>query len=199
MDADADARIKERLARDLDGGFADLVAAYGPTVRVTALRLTGHPEDAEDLAAECLLRAFRGLVDRPPEWVSEVDLRPWLLTILLNTWRNELRSRSRRPRTSGSAAIAPGASAEPTTRPDASPEVRAERASTRVDLAERLATLPTRQREAVVLRHVLDLPVAEVARILGTPEGTAKSHVSRGLAALRAGYLHSPEPEGSHR
>jgi RNA polymerase sigma-70 factor (ECF subfamily) len=37
----------------------------------------------------------------------------------------------------------------------------------------------------VVLRHVADLPIAEVASVLGCPPGTAKSHVSRGLRRLR--------------
>jgi RNA polymerase sigma-70 factor (ECF subfamily) len=48
-----------------------------------------------------------------------------------------------------------------------------------------LAELPETQRLAVVLRHVLDLPYAEIAAVLGCPEGTAKSHVSRGLQRLR--------------
>jgi len=42
-----------------------------------------------------------------------------------------------------------------------------------------------RERTAVVLRHVTDLPLTEVAEVLGCPVGTAKSHVSRGLARLR--------------
>jgi Sigma-70, region 4 len=45
--------------------------------------------------------------------------------------------------------------------------------------------LPDRQRVAVVLRHVADLPIAEVASVLGCPPGTAKSHMSRGLRRLR--------------
>lgn len=195
MDDDADARVRERLARDLDGGFRELVGAHGGTVRLTALRLTGHAQDAEDLAAECLLRAFRGMVGRPPEWFADVDLRAWLLTILLNTWRNELRTRSRRPRTTGEDHL--DERTEAVGPPATSPDARAEAAATRTDLAARLAVLTPRQREAVVLRHVLDLPIAEVARILDTPEGTAKSHVSRGLSALRASYLHSPDTEGA--
>ncbi len=151
------------------------------------------------MAAECLLRAFRGMVSRTPEWFSDVDLRPWLLTILLNTWRNELRTRSRRPRTTGADGLVDHLDdrTHPTAPPATSPEAHAESASTRTDLAARLAHLTPRQREAVVLRHVLDLPTAEVARILDTPEGTAKSHVSRGLSALRASYLDSPDIEGA--
>ena len=49
-----------------------------------------------------------------------------------------------------------------------------------------LAELSDAQRTAVVLRHVVGLSYAEVAVAMGCPEGTAKSHVSRGLQRLRA-------------
>ena len=49
---------------------------------------------------------------------------------------------------------------------------------------EELARLPHRQREALVLRYWLDLPLAEVAALMGVRPGTVKSQVSRGLAAL---------------
>ena len=68
-------------------------------------------------------------------------------------------------------------------------EDAAARRETGRELAVLLARLPHDQRAAVVLRHVVDLPVAEVAEVaavLGMPEGTVKSHVSRGLARLRA-------------
>jgi RNA polymerase sigma factor (sigma-70 family) len=48
-----------------------------------------------------------------------------------------------------------------------------------------LDELPATQRSAVVLRHVLDLPIAEIAEITGRPEGTVKADISRGLARLR--------------
>ena len=50
---------------------------------------------------------------------------------------------------------------------------------------ERLAQLPTRQRDAIVLRHVVDLSYQEIGEVLGCPAGTAKSDVSRGLEKLR--------------
>jgi RNA polymerase sigma-70 factor (ECF subfamily) len=53
------------------------------------------------------------------------------------------------------------------------------------ELGAALARLPEVQRTAVVLRHVVGLGTGEVAEVLGVAEGTAKSHVSRGLARLR--------------
>jgi RNA polymerase sigma factor (sigma-70 family) len=52
-------------------------------------------------------------------------------------------------------------------------------------LWQALQQLPGRQRTAIVLRYYLDLPEAEVARLLGVPPGTVKSWTHRGLARLR--------------
>jgi RNA polymerase sigma-70 factor (ECF subfamily) len=53
------------------------------------------------------------------------------------------------------------------------------------ELAARVACLPPRYREAVVLRHVQELSYAEVAAALGQPLGTVKANVHRGLKMLR--------------
>jgi RNA polymerase sigma factor (sigma-70 family) len=178
--ADPDAeRVAAALARDLDDGFAELVRTYQGLVHAVALRTTGHRADAEDLAAEALLRAYRSLADHDTTWLAALAPRPWLLTIVVNTRRNQVRDASRRPRTDG--AVVPE---EPT--PGPTVEDHAERREVTEHLAGLLARLPEAQRTAVVLRHVTDLPLTEVAEVLGCPVGTAKSHVSRGLARLRA-------------
>jgi RNA polymerase sigma-70 factor, ECF subfamily len=53
------------------------------------------------------------------------------------------------------------------------------------DLRAALRKLALDQREALVLRYYLDLPLEEVAAITGVPVGTVKSRVNRGLAAMR--------------
>lgn len=177
-------RVLAALARDLDEGFAELVRTYQGLVYAVALRTTGHRSDAEDLAAEALLRAYRSLGEHLGEqvdtvWLRGLTPRPWLLTIVVNTRRNQVRDAARRPRTDGAALPE-----RPV--PGPSVEERAEQAEVTEHLAALLARLPETQRTAVVLRHVTDLPLAEVAEVLGCPVGTAKSHVSRGLARLRA-------------
>lgn len=57
----------------------------------------------------------------------------------------------------------------------------------RTAVVEALAKLPTRQREALVLRYYADLSEAEIARTMGISRGAVKSHTSRGMAALRSG------------
>lgn len=72
------------------------------------------------------------------------------------------------------------------------------------ELSDALAALPPRQRAAIVLRHRLDLPDAEIAEALGVRVGTVASLVHRGLAQLRAAIDEpsAPSPphptEGSH-
>lgn len=65
-------------------------------------------------------------------------------------------------------------------------ERQVELGETRRALGDLLARLPENQRLAVVLRHVAGLPMAEIASVMRIPEGTAKSHASRGLSKLRS-------------
>jgi RNA polymerase sigma-70 factor (sigma-E family) len=70
------------------------------------------------------------------------------------------------------------------------PDVPVESGSGRVDerllVRAALGQLPLRQRMAVILRYLCDLPVADVAQVLGCSEGTVKSRTHHGLRALRA-------------
>lgn len=56
-----------------------------------------------------------------------------------------------------------------------------------------LSTLPARQREALVLRFWLDLPLAQIAEVMGVRIGTVKSQVSRGLDAMQTGLGHDTD------
>jgi RNA polymerase sigma-70 factor (ECF subfamily) len=178
-------RVAAELAADLDAGFATLFEAHRNVLFSTALRICGRWADAEDLTAAAFLRAYRALSGYERERIASMRTRPWLLTILLNAWRNQVRTAARRPREVLDAEPpepeARGASAGAA----ASAEAQAERHETSRELAALLDQLPGRQRVAVVLRYVADLPIAEVASVLGCPPGTAKSHVSRGLQRLR--------------
>jgi RNA polymerase sigma factor (sigma-70 family) len=91
-------RIAVELAADLDAGFAALFEAHQTVLFSTALRICGRWADAEDLTAAAFLRAFRALSGYDQERIAGLRTRPWLLTILLNAWRNQVRTAARRPR-----------------------------------------------------------------------------------------------------
>lgn len=173
------AELAALLARDLDAGFAELVRRHRDLLYSVARAFVRDPTDAEDLAADTLLRAYRGLSGYPAERIATLAVRPWLLTILRNTARNRARDATRRP--------APPPPFEPVDdpSPEPGPAERVERDELQRHLGAALAQLSPVQRTAVVLRHVHGLPTSEVAQVLGCADGTAKSHISRGLARLR--------------
>ena len=175
----ADGAVVAALVADLDLGFVELFNTHRQAVFSTALRVSGRWAEAQDLTAETFLRAYRALTGYDKARISTLQPRPWLLTIALNLWRNSQRDAGRRPATT-ELENAP----EPT---DQHQDVEQSvlRNETARELAELLGQLPEVQRIAVVLRHVVDLPIAEIAEVLGRPEGTVKSHISRGLRRLR--------------
>ena len=179
---DIQPELPDRLARDLDGSFEELVLAHQRLVFGLALRVVGDRGDAEEVAQDTFERAYWALAGYPAERVAAMRLRPWLARIALNLARNRLRRRPppARPLEDGDGqplAVAAPAAAEPA-------QV-AERGQERALLAELLAGLPRAYREAVVLRHVEGLAYAEVAEVLDRPVGTVKTHVHRGVRQLR--------------
>lgn len=178
--------LREDLADDVDAAFPALVDEYGSMVVTLASRLT-DTETGSDITQEVFLRAYRALHRYTNGAVLTLELRPWLATITRNLVRNEYRRRSRRP----TVVLDESAAAHALT---------AEGADARIDVIDgvdrvgaMLAPLSDDQRDAVVLRHVVGLPMREVALVMGCPEGTAKSHCSRGLARLRGPATESEE------
>ena len=179
---DIQPELPDRLARDLDGSFEDLVLVHQRLVFGLALRVVGDRADAEEVAQDTFERAYHALAGYPAERVAAMRLRPWLARNALTRARTRLRRRPPpgRPLEDGDGrplAVAGPAAAEPA-------QV-AERGQERALLAELLAALPRPYREAVVLRHVEGLPYAEVAEVLDRPVGTVKTHVHRGVRQLR--------------
>jgi RNA polymerase sigma-70 factor (ECF subfamily) len=181
-----DESLTRALAADLDGAFECLVRAYQDRLYAFGLRLTGSPRDAEEIAQDALVRAYRALARYPAERIATLKLRAWLFQVTVNVARNRMRT----PKPSEVPLDGPGDG--PSTRP----ERRADEADTPEQVAERheeqdrvaavVAALPERYRAAVVLRHVQGLSYQEIAAVLGQPAGTVKSNVHRGVAYLRA-------------
>jgi RNA polymerase sigma-70 factor, ECF subfamily len=191
MTMDTDSTLIAALARDLDGSFETLVLAHQDRLYSIALRFLGNPGDAEEVAQDALVRAYRALAGYEPERIHELRLRPWLATIVLNLCR------TRAGRSAAREAVArPALSLDATELGRLEP--RADEASgpattvVRRDVRRRwsalLMTLPPAYRSAVVLRHVDGLSYPEVASALDRPEGTVKAQVHRGVALLRAAF-----------
>jgi RNA polymerase sigma-70 factor (ECF subfamily) len=181
------------LAADLDAGFTELVRVHQRVVYSVLVRACAHPVDAEDLTAQAFLRAYRALRGYDADRIHRLDPRPWLLTIALNTWRNFVRDHARRP------SQVPLEHAEDLPSRQDSVELQVERGEESRRLTGLVTRLPEPQRLAVVLRHVCQLSVAEIAQVLDCPAGTVKSHIFRGLQRLRVEYANAMEAEGGSR
>lgn len=202
---DTDAALANRLARDVDAAFPDLVTAHQDRLYTIALRLLGDRRDAEEVAQDALVRAFRAMHGYPRERIAELRLRPWLASIAVNLARNRRRRfEDRQPPNQLEPMLDAGFDPASDDR-RATPALAADRRETQRELAFALLRLTPAVRVAIVLRHVDGLSVAEVAEALDRPEGTIKVQVHRGLKELRV-LLEAPvdavgafEPANDHR
>jgi len=183
-------QLTARLARDLDGSFEGLVLAHQDRLYTIAVRFLGDPGDAEEATQDAFVRAYRALATYEPARIRELQLKPWLATIVVNVCRNRVRRRQPtvvrldHPST-GDEGDVDAAGAVTTSDERTIPHDW----SLRREAAERWAGLvlglPERYRLPVLLRHVDGLSYDEMSEILGRPEGTLKAQVHRGVALLR--------------
>ena len=169
--------MNRRLAKDLDKAFPAFVVEMQDSVFNGARRWLPGRQDAEDVSQEVFVRAYRALQSYSESRILELRLRPWLFAITLNLCRNHARTRGRRP-----DQVALGATdraARDGTDREALDAVAID------EWRERLDRLTPRQRDTVVLRHVVGLSYDEIGEVLGCPTGTAKSDAHRGLERLR--------------
>jgi RNA polymerase sigma factor (sigma-70 family) len=181
---DTDAALATRLSRDLEAAFPELVTGHQDRLYTIALRLLGDRRDAEEVAQDALVRAFRAMAGYPRDRTAALRLRPWLASIAVNLARNRRRRLDdRRPPSPLEPMLEAGFDlpADRRQRPDE----EASRRDTQRELAAALLRLAPAVRAAIVLRHVDGLSVAEAAEALGRPEGTVKAQVHRGLRELR--------------
>ena len=135
-----------------------------------ALSVLREERAAEDAVQDAFERAFAALGRYPEERLRAMRLRPWMYRITLNVARNRLRERREVPvEEISSAGVA----------------LSYEGREGVMDVLAALGRLPERQRVAVMLRYLQDLPYAEISGVTGWPEGTAKTLVRRGVARLR--------------
>jgi RNA polymerase sigma-70 factor (ECF subfamily) len=181
--------LSNSLVADLAGSFEWLMEVYQDRLYALALRLSGNAQDAEEIAQDAFVHAYRALCDYSPERTAALSLRPWLYRITLNVYRNRVRGKRvdavpLEGRSEDDDALEYG-SLEPTGPERGRPEEAAVQAESQSELAALLAALPERYRAAVILRYVEGLGYAELAETLGQPIGTVKANVHRGIRQLR--------------
>ena len=148
--------------------FDDFYAASFQRITGQVYAMIGSRDEAQECVQEAFVRAWahRKRLERaehPEAWVRTTAYR-----LAVSRWRRTVRGRRPADRALGSAL-------------EAAPPSEAH-----VALVAALRQLPEAQRQALVLHHIADLPVHDVAREVGVPEGTIKARLSRGRAALAA-------------
>lgn len=150
--------------------FLDEMTKSVPALRRYANALTHNSDTADDLVQDCLERAIR----KQALWRPDGPLRPWLYRVLINVWRNNLRSRSRRP-----AQVPIDDVADQLFVPAAQPGRVA-----LTEMARAIEKLSAEHREALLLIVVEGLSYTEAAQVLEIPLGTLMSRLGRARSSL---------------
>lgn len=159
---------------------AKIVEAIPRLRRYARALVRGDVLAADDLVQDCLERAL----SRLHSWRADSDMRAWLFTIMHNIYVNQVRR---------AAAAPPFTSAAEQEEPASAPGLAESGAALR-DLQRALDALPADQREIVLLVSMEGLRYQEVAAILGIPEGTVMSRLSRARSHLRAWMYQGQAP-----
>ena len=154
--------------------FAFLVETYETSVYRLALRMCGNAHDAEEVAQEAFVAAWKGL----PAFRGESKFSSWLYQLTTNAAIDFLR-REKRHR----AAVPIEDEPEPAT-PD-TPQQAVEEGEMRQALQQALDSLTPEHRQIFLLRQMRQLSYEEIGRLLGLEAGTVKSRLSRAKKQLR--------------
>ena len=164
--------------------YAVLVERYKDLVHDLVYRMTGDAVRAEDIAQEAFVKAYLSLRD----FRGESRFSTWLCRIAMNRCKDMLRKARRE-------VLMPGGPDGETQFPDSvdegeTPAATLERREREAMLHRALARLPTKYREAVVLRHMEGLDFKDVGSVLGIAAGAAKVRTFRGREMLRRLLAH---------
>ena len=167
-----DWELVEQIAEGDDRAFDALMEKYSRPVLNFVWRMIGDAGEAEDVAQEAMLRAWR----QAPRWApGQAKFDTWLHRVALNLCYDRLRRRREIP------TDTPPERADEGPGPDRG--LLAAETGLRVDAA--LRTLPDRQREAIVLCHYQDMSNIEAASVMEISVEALESLLSRGRRALR--------------
>lgn len=181
--------------------FQELVARHERPLWTFLRRFVGDAATAEDLLQEVFLRVVRAA----GEWKSEAKFSTWLYTIARNLCTDQARRAVHRRAQSLDAPVAP-ASADDSGPMlvekiaggvgRGQPESAAMDRQLRAEIDRAVDALPDEQREVFLMREVMDMPFAEIARAVGATEPTVKSRMRYALEKLRVALVGFRDAEG---
>jgi RNA polymerase sigma-70 factor (ECF subfamily) len=189
-DAQRDAEAVRRVVAGDREAFGALVARYGRRVHDLALRMLREPHDAEDVAQQAFLNAYRAL----PRFDGRRPFRHWLLRIATNLSRNRLAERRRRGLP---LSLSVGEGDDMAFEPEAPATSRpfpSEAAADAERVRAAIGRLPEAHRLAVVLHYAQRLSLEEMSEITEVPVATLKTHLHRARAALRRWLSETTRP-----
>src|SRR5437660_194041 len=167
------------LARRGDNAArSELVMRHGRRLfGLAAALLGGDDADVNDMVQETFLAAFDGGLKA---FKGNASLATWLSGVLINRVRKLRRYRRSRP-----AGPLDGALRQSAANDQASPRSPATQVEQRIDVATMLDSLPPEYREVIVLREWQQMSYAQMASVLGVPERTAETRLTRARRMLR--------------
>jgi len=180
--SDEQALIDRVRAGDCEA-FYELVRPHERAIYITAYSILQEQAEAEDVAQETVLKAFRNL----HQFRGDARFGTWIITIAMNEARMRLRSRQRARLESLDAPVPDDADYTPLQLRDwrEIPSQALERQELREALTRALACLDDKYREVLVLRDIQLLNVAETAKILGITSGNVKVRLLRARLQMR--------------
>lgn len=182
---DGSAALERSSAVAESNAFESLVDAHYRRVYTLALRILNSPQDAQDVTQEVFLRAYRAL----PRLRADGAQAAWIRRIATNLCLDTLRRRkSAVPTVSLDAPLTDDSeahSAREIADEKLDPARILDQEERRAQVLRALENLPDDYRTVVVLHHLEDLRVEDIAEIVGVPTGTVKSRLSRARKALK--------------
>ena len=184
--ADEPALIERAQGGEL-AAFDRLVRQHQQQVFAVALRMLGDPDEAQDVAQDAFVRAFRSI----GAFRREAKLSTWLIAITMNLCRNRRRWWARRKRVIAGPLEAPAdpgeeSIGEQVADPSPTPAEIAQRREQGGQILAALQRLTEDARVVVVLRDVQGHSYEEIAQMLRCQVGTVKSRLNRARWQLRA-------------
>lgn len=164
----------------------ELIKKYSDMAYCLALRLTGNATEAEDLSEDALIKAVRGLAG----FRGDSDAGVWVYRIVVNCWKNHLRS----PRLAFWRKLRgfynAGGEEEAIDPPDPAPgpELQLEAAARSEVFEKAINSLEPRDRAILILRELDGRSYSDIAEIFSIPAGTVRSRLSRAREKMR-GFL----------